>query len=164
LIPISFYSLGVYDTILFTSLEVSDQWLESTFRIKDPDEAMKERLMSEEAHRMLEKHILSQAENQLDLRGMGEVKVQLHESYIAGSHITLDVAELTKEEKKQIRKSWGLMKKVMTHNVDLNVELNVYVFGVDDMDVTFSSRNKTLRYVANPNNIFPRHHFLESSN
>ncbi len=163
LLPISFYSLGVYDTILFTSLEVSDEWLEKTFEVKDPDNNTKERLLAEEGHRMLEQHIMGQASSLLDLRGMGEVDVTLHESYVTGSHVSLDVSELSNEERKAIRKSWGLLKRVLTHNVNLNVELNVYVFGVDDMDVTFSSHNKTLHFQANPSNVFQRHHFVEAN-
>ncbi len=163
LLPISFYSLNVYDTILFTSLEVTDEWLEGTFQVEIGDQESKEKLLAKEGHRMLEQHILGQASSLLDLSGMGEVEVNLHESYVSGSHITLNVSELDQEEKKAVRKSWGLLKKVLTHNVNMNVELNAYVFGVDDMDVSFASRNTVKHFKANPANVFQRHHFLETS-
>lgn len=163
LLPISFYNLQIYDTILFTSLEVSDEWLQKIFEVDSPDDSLRSVLLAKESHKMLEQHILGQATNLLKLSGMGEVRVELHESYISTNSVSVDVSELDKEEKKSFRKSWGLVKKALTHNVSLNVELNVYVFGVDDMDVTFSSSNRTKKFKANPANVFQRHHFTSSS-
>ncbi len=163
LIPISIYKLQVYDTILFTSLEVSDAWIERTFAVANPEEATKQRLLSEEGHRMLERHILNQAAKSIHFDGMGEVKVKLHESYISGSHAVINVKDLTKEERHSLTASWGLMKKVLTHAVDMNVELNAYVFGVDDLDVTFLFKNKEKHFRANPSNVFQRHKFIETA-
>ena len=55
-------------------------------------------------------------------------------------------------------KSWGLMKKLFTHNLDLNVEMNIYIFGFDDMKIVHYTSDGEIEYRITPHNVFTRHH------
>ena len=163
LLPINFYKLGIYDTLLITALEVSDQWIMDSFRVQDPNDSLKAALLAQQSHQMLEKHILNRAIKIMNFQEMGETDVHLHESFISTKNVNEDVRKLTKDEKRSFRKSWSLIKKALTHDVNLNVEINIYAFGIDDMDVTFTSRKNVRKFVANPSNIFERHSFKGDS-
>ncbi|MDW3193525.1 MAG: hypothetical protein R8G66_14215 [Cytophagales bacterium] len=159
MLPVSFYNLSIYDTLLFASLEVSDEWLEDRFHQQIPSEEAKAKMLASETHTLLQEHIAYQADKHLDLTGMGEMQIQLHETYVSTSEVTTDLRGLSKEERELITSSWSLIKKSLSHNAHLNIESNVYVFGVDDMDVTFTSGNIQKHFKVTPTNIFERHEF-----
>ncbi len=159
MLPVSFYNLSVYDTLLFASLEVSDQWLEDRFHKQIPSDEAKAEMLASETHTLLQEHIATQAGKHLDLSGMGEMEIQLHETYVSTSEVTTDLRGLSKEEREVITQSWSLIKKSLSHNAHLNIESNVYVFGVDDMDVTFISGSNEKHFKVTPRNIFQRHEF-----
>lgn len=93
--------------------------------------------------------------------GMSEVEVELKESYISTSSIHMHIAELTKQERREFRDSWGLIKKAFAHDVDLNIEMNVYIFGSDDIQLHYYAKGQTYEYKITPRNIFTRHKFVE---
>lgn len=159
MLPVSFYNLSIYDTLLFASLEVSDEWLEDRFHKKIPSEEEKAKLLASETHILLQEHIANQAGRHLDLSGMGEMQIQLHETFVSTSKVTRDLKDMDKTEREILTKSWGLIKRSLSHNAHLNVESNVYVFGIDDMDVTFTSGQKEQHFRVTPTNIFDRHDF-----
>lgn len=161
LVPISFYNLAIYDTLLFSVLEVSDNWLSAKFQYDDlSDQKVKQDLLSLENHDLLSEHMYHQA-LQSSRTEIAEVKVSLHETYISTNTIHLHTGALSKEEKHEFKKSWGLFKKLFSHNVTLNIELNVYIFGYDDMEVLVEGKRGKELYKVTPGNIFTRHHFLE---
>lgn len=157
MLPVSFYNLSIYDTLLFASLEVSDQWLEDRFHRQIPSEEEKKQLLISETHTLLLEHIASQAGKHMDLSGMGEMEIILHETYVNTSDVTTDLRGLSKEERELITQSWSIIKKSLSHNAHLNIESNVYVFGVDDMDVTFKSGEIEKHFRVTTKNIFQRH-------
>lgn len=161
LVPINIYSYAIYDTLLFSVLEVSDQWIKDEFWQNDMnDDSVKAHLLSLENHSLLSDHMANLAmKNTND--DITEMKVNLHESYITTSSIDLHMAELTEKEKREFRKSWGLLKKAFTHNIGLNVEMNIYVFGYDDMEVKYFSNGEYKSYQINPSNIFEHHNFVD---
>lgn len=159
MLPVSFYNLSIYDTLLFASLEVSDQWLEDRFHQRIPSDEAKAKMLASETHTLLQEHIAYQAGKHLDLSGMGEMQIKLHETYVSTSEVTTDLRGLSKDEREVITKSWSLIKKSLSHNAHLNIESNVYVFGLDDMDVTFVSGSTEKHFKVTPTNIFERHEF-----
>lgn len=159
MLPVSFYNLSIYDTLLFASLEVSNEWLENKFHQKIPSEEARAKMLASETHILLKEHIANQAGKHLNLSGMGEMKIRLHETYVSASEVTTDLRGLSKEERELITSSWSLIKKSLSHSTHLNIESNVYVFGVDDMDVTFTSGEIEKHFKVTPANIFQRHGF-----
>lgn len=159
MLPVSFYNLSIYDTLLFASLEVSDQWIEDRFNRQDPTDEEKARLLASETHTLLQEHIANQAGKELGLSGMGEMQIRLHETYVSTSQVTTDLKNLDKEEREVVTQSWSLIKRSLSHNAHLNIESNVYVFGIDDMDVTFISGDDEQHFRVTPTNIFTRHEF-----
>ncbi|MEP2026876.1 MAG: hypothetical protein ABJH98_08825 [Reichenbachiella sp.] len=159
LVPISIYSLAVYDTILFSVLEVSNVWLEREFPYDDfKNDSIKSSLLSIKNHALLAEHIYDQALSETKT-SMGEVKLELDETFISTNTIHENVGEMTRREKDDFQSHWGLLKKAFTHNIDLNVEMNVYVFGFDDLEVKCKNVRGTSSFKVTPNNIFRRHHF-----
>jgi hypothetical protein len=161
LVPINIYSHAIYDTLLFSVLEVSDEWIKDKFWEKNVNsDSDKAHLLSIENHRILSNHMAEQAfENVNEV--IAEMKVNLQEGYISTSSISYHISTLTEEEKKEFRKSWTLLKKALTHNVDLNVEMNIYVFGYDDMNVSYFAGGEESTFKITPSNIFARHRFVE---
>ncbi len=161
MVPVNVYSLAIYDTLLFSVIEVSEQWLADRFYNNDlEDDSVVSHLLSIENHRLLSRHMYEQA-----MKGrpddITEIEISLHESYVSSSSIHLHVSDLSDEEKKEFRRTWGLMKKVFSHDVNLNIEMNVYIFGYDDMNVIYHTKSDKKIYKVTPNNIFTRHHFIE---
>jgi len=162
LVPVNIYPLAIYDTLLFSVLEVSDEWLHERFWQNNlKDDSVKNNLLSIENHSLLSHHLADLAMRAANDE-INELKVNLHESYISTNSIHLHIADLASEEKKSLRKSWGLLKKAFTHNIDLNVEMNIYIFGQDDMEVIYYAEDRYKRFGINPTNIFTRHHFNEN--
>ncbi|UXP31480.1 hypothetical protein N6H18_14095 [Reichenbachiella agarivorans] len=161
LVPISIYSLAIYDTLLFSVIEVSDAWLEREFPYVDyTNDSIKSSLLSLKNHELLANHLYSQAMKQTRAE-IGKVKVDLKESYITTNSVTEHVSNLDEEEKRQIRNHWGLLKKAFTHDIELNVEFNIYVFGFNDLEVACSNKRGDFTVKITPTNIFQRHHFVE---
>lgn len=161
LVPISIYSLAVYDTILFSVLEVSDTWLEREFPYDNfKNDSIKSSLLSIKNHALLAEHIYDQALTEANT-SMGEVQLELDETFISTNTIHEDVGKMSRREKDEFKSHWGLLKKAFTHNVDLNVEMNVYVFGFDDLEVKCKNVRGESRFKVTPGNIFRRHHFQE---
>ncbi|MDW3210810.1 MAG: hypothetical protein R8N23_13120 [Reichenbachiella sp.] len=161
LVPISIYSLAVYDTILFSVLEVSDIWLEREFPYDDfKNDSIKSSLLSIKNHALLAEHIYDQALDESNT-SMGEVQLELDETFISTNTIHESVGKMTRREKEDFKSHWGLLKKAFTHNVDLNVEMNVYVFGFDDLEVKCKNVRGVSNFRVTPGNIFQRHHFQE---
>lgn len=159
LVPVDFYSLIIYDTLLFSILEVSDQWLIDKYRYHDLENTEeKERLMSIENHDRLARHMYEQGRDAKEI-GISEISVELREGYITSNTIYLHMSELTADEKKDFRKSWSLMKKAFAHDVNLNIEMNIYIFGTDDMQLNYYDKGVEKEYKITPGNIFTRHHF-----
>lgn len=161
MVPISIYSMAIYDTLLFSILEVSDEWIRREFPYDQiENDSIKSSLLSLKNHELLAHHLYNQA-LRLSSSEMGKVKVELNESYISTSSIHEHTSNLTREEKELMRKHWGVLKKAFTHVVDLNVEFNIYTFGFNDMEVTVKNRKGEYSVKITPNNLFRRHHFLE---
>ena len=161
LVPISIYSLAVYDTILFSVLEVSDTWLEREFPYDNfKNDSIKSSLLSMKNHELLAAHIYDQALSS-NRTEMGEVQLELDETFISTNTIHENVGSMTKKEKDMFKSHWSLIKKAFTHNIDLNVEMNVYVFGFDDLEVNCKDARGQSRFKVTPGNIFRRHHFLQ---
>lgn len=161
LVPISIYSLAVYDTILFSVLEVSDIWLEREFPYDNfKNDSIKSSLLSIKNHALLAEHIYDQALDESNT-SMGEVQLELDETFISTNTIHESVGKMTRREKDDFKSHWGLLKKAFTHNVDLNVEMNVYVFGFDDLEVKCKNVKGVTNFRVTPGNIFQRHHFQE---
>lgn len=161
LVPISIYSLAVYDTILFSVVEVSDIWLRREFPYDNfKNDSIKSALLSIKNHELLAEHIYDQALSESNT-SMGEVQLELNETFISTNTIHENVGQLNKKEKEDFKSHWGLLKKAFTHNVDLNVEMNVYVFGFDDLEVSCKNVRGTTNFKVTPSNIFKRHHFQE---
>lgn len=161
LVPVDIYPLMIYDTLLFSVVEVSDSWLREKYYYHDlTNDSVKSELLSTVNHDLITDHMFDQVmreRNQLN----AEVQVKLHESYISTNHINLNTHDMSKEEKKEIMHSWGLMKKLLTHNLDLNVEMNIYIFGYDDMRIIHYTSEGETNYRITPRNVFTRHHFIE---
>lgn len=161
LVPISIYSLAVYDTILFSVVEVSDTWLQREFPYDNfKNDSIKSGLLSLKNHELLAEHIYDQALTEANTT-MGEVRLELNETFISTNTIHENVGKLNKREKEDFKSHWGLLKKAFSHNVDLNVEMNVYVFGFDDLEVKCKSARGTNSFKVTPSNIFTRHHFQD---
>ncbi|MFY0688417.1 MAG: hypothetical protein JXQ90_14680 [Cyclobacteriaceae bacterium] len=164
MVPVDFYNLAIYDTLLFAVLELSDEYLERKYfsnDLTDPQE--RARIMQIENHDLLKEHLFQQALKVTEDKKFTEIQVDLHESYISSSDLTLELSELTKDEKKSFRHSWSLVEKAFSHTVHLNIEMNIYIFGHDDMDITYEIDRKKYKYRITPGNIFTRHHFLEEN-
>lgn len=159
MLPVSFYNLSIYDTLLFASLEVSDQWINDRFSRQIPSDEEKAKLLASETHTLLQEHIANQAGRELKLTGMGEMQIKLHETYVSTNKVTTDLRDLEKDERDVVTESWSLIKKSLAHNTHLNIESNVYVFGIDDMDVTFITGDTERHFRVTPTNIFTRHAF-----
>ena len=135
LVPVNFYSYAIYDTLLISVLEVSDQWLQRKHYYSDlKNDSIRSELLSLENHAFLAEHMYHQALRTTKL-DVAEVQVKLNESYISNNSVHLGLGKLTNKEKKEFRESWGMMKRLLSHNVELYVEMNVYVFGTDDMKI-----------------------------
>lgn len=161
MVPVNIYSMAIYDTLLFSVLEVSDEWIKEKFWERNvTNDSVKAHLLSIENHRILSEHMVHLA---LGRTGddITEMEVKLHEGYISTASISYHINNLTNSEKRDFRKSWGLIKKALTHNVDLNVEMNIYIFGYDDMEVNYYSDGDIRTHRITPQNIFKRHHFIE---
>lgn len=161
LIPINFYSYAIYDTLLISVLEVSDHWLKQKHYYSDiKNDSIKSSLLSKENHDLLAEHMTHQAlkSNRVN---MAEVEIKLHETYVSNNTLHMGLGKLTPKEKKEFREFWGMMKKLLTHNVDLNAELNMYVFGYNDMEVDVTYGKSNTIHKITPGNIFIRHHFEE---
>lgn len=162
LVPISIYPLNIYDTLLFSVLEVSDEWLGARFFNNDlEDDSVKAHLLTVENHTLLSKHMYDQALSQ-NYHEVTQAQISLHESYISTSSIPVHVKDLDDSEKKEIRKRWGVMKKALMHNISMNVEMNVYIFGYDDMEVVYLTKRGSRTYKITPQNVFTRHEFLDA--
>jgi hypothetical protein len=85
----------------------------------------------------------------------------IRDSYISTNSILLNTHELDKEEREKIMKSWGLFKRLLTHNLELSVEMNIYIFGHDDMSIIHYTDRGSTEYRITPSNVFTRHHFEE---
>lgn len=162
LVPVDIYPLTIYDTLLFSVVEVSNAWLKDKYYFHDiTDDSVKSNLLATVNHDLLTRHMYEQvlAEQR---QQSAEVEVKLHESYISTSSIFLHTSGLEKSEKKKMMESWGLLKKVFTHNLELNVEMNIYIFGYDDMRIVhYTGGDNKVEYKITPRNIFTRHHFIE---
>jgi DNA-binding transcriptional regulator YiaG len=142
-------------------LEVSEQWVVKRYYQRNlADPAEKRRILAQENHDLLTQHMFQRAMNTTN-KEVSEIQIKLKERYISTEEIHQHVKDLSESEKKDFRESWGLMKKVFSHNVNLNVEMNVYIFGQDDMDVVYLIDDKEIVFRINPKNIFPRHHFQD---
>ncbi len=160
MVPVDIYPLAIYDTLLFSVIEVSDNWLHENHFEEDLDnKEIKAKILSDENHHVLTNHMYDQvlASGSKDLT---EVEIKLHESYISTETVLLDIKDMDKEERESMLKNWGLMKRILTHNVSLNIEINVYIFGRDDMQIVKYTRSGSESFRITPSNIFKRHHFL----
>jgi len=163
MVPVDIYPLVIYDTLLFSVLEVSDEWLKDKFYYHDlSDDSVKSHLLSLENHDLITEHMYDQVMAS-QRKSSAEVEVRLHESYITTNSIEINTHELEKSEKAQMLRSWSIFKKLLSHNLELNVEMNVYIFGHDDMSIVMYSNDVTEEYRITPGNIFRRHHFLDDS-
>ncbi|MFY0628148.1 MAG: hypothetical protein JXR07_17755 [Reichenbachiella sp.] len=161
LVPISIYSLAIYDTLLFSVLEVTDNWLERGFPYEDlKDESVKSSILSLKNHDLLAEHLYDQTLKNVH-SSIGQFKIHLQESYISTNSVHEHMGNMSKEEKDLVRHNWGLLKKAFSHDVDLNVELNIYVFGFNDLEVLCKNKKGNFTYKITPNNIFKRHHFAD---
>ncbi|PIB35212.1 hypothetical protein BFP72_07285 [Reichenbachiella sp. 5M10] len=161
LVPISIYNLAIYDTLLFSVIEVSDAWIAREFPYEHTEiDSVKSALLSMKNHELLAHHLYSQALQQSNV-DIGKVDIDLTESYISSSTIQEHISHLERGEKDQVRSSWGLLKKAFTHVVDLNVEFNIYVFGFNDLEVACHNKRGNYTVKITPSNIFQRHHFVE---
>lgn len=160
MVPVDIYPLTIYDTLLFSVLEVSDNWLyQNHFEEKLDDPEVKARILSDENHHLLTKHMYEQVLSNRS-SDLTEVQIKLHESYISTQSVMVDVKDMTKAEKEDMLKNWGFLKKIMTHDINLNIEINIYIFGHDDMRIIKYTREGSESYRITPSNIFTRHHFL----
>tara|TARA_Y100000310_G_scaffold336983_1_gene422899 strand:+ start:1444 stop:2229 length:786 start_codon:yes stop_codon:yes gene_type:complete len=161
LVPVDIYPLLIYDTLLFSVVEVSDEYLNEKYYYHDlKDDSVKSAVLSDLNHHMITNHMFDQIMAEQKQR-TAEVEVKLHESYISTNSISLNTHDMTRDEKKEIMKSWGLMKKLFTHNLSMNVEMNIYIFGFDDMNIVHYVEEGEKSYRITPRNIFTRHHFVE---
>ena len=159
LVPISIYSAAIYDTLLFSVLEVTDCWLQREYPYaKLSNDSIKSSLLSLKNHDLFASHLYEQALEQTSSE-MGRFKIHVQESYITSNTVHEQLSHLSKEEREKIKRKWSLLKKALSHNIDLNVELNMYVFGFNDMEVIIQHINKPEYYKITPSNIFTRHHF-----
>lgn len=161
MVPVDIYPLAIYDTLLFAVLEVSDAWLKEKYYYHDlEDDSVKAELLASENHDLLTRHMNQQVMDERR-QSSAEIEVRLHESYISTNTIQINTHKLEKSEKKAMMESWGLFKKMLSHNLALNVEMNIYIFGYDDMEIVHYTANGNYVYKITPSNIFTRHHFLE---
>lgn len=160
MVPVDIYPLAIYDTLLFSVIEVSDNWLYQNHFEEDLDDPeVKAKILSDENHHLLTNHMYEQVLSS-QTKNLTEVQIKLHESYISTQTVMLDVKDMSKEEKESVLKNWGFIKRIMTHDVNLNVEINIYIFGHDDMQIVKYTRDGSQSYKITPTNIFTRHHFL----
>lgn len=160
LVPVDIYPLMIYDTLLFSVVEVSDDFLYEKYYYHDlKDDSVKSAVLSDLNHSLITNHMFEQimAEQK---QSTAEVEVKLHESYISTNSISLNTHNMNNDEKREIMKSWGLMKKLFTHNLSMNVEMNIYIFGYDDMRIVHYTEKGEIDYRITPGNVFTRHHFL----
>ncbi|MCV9385822.1 hypothetical protein [Reichenbachiella ulvae] len=161
MVPISIYNMAIYDTLLFSVIEVSDEWVRREFPYDDiEDDSTKSHLLTLKNHELLAHHLYSQA-LKISHTSMGQVHVDLNESYISSGSIHEHTSNLSKHEKDEMRRHWGVLKKAFTHVIDLNVEFNIYVFGFNDLEVSVKNRKGDYSITITPKNVFQRHHFLE---
>lgn len=161
LVPISIYSLAVYDTILFSVLEVSDKWMERAFPYKDiSNDSIKSALLSDKNHYLLGQHVYEQALKESN-SSMGEVTLEFEENYVSSSTVHENLDSFSELEKTKVKHHWGLLKSAFSHSVGLNVEMNVYVFGYNDIVVSCKNNRGKSNFKVTPSNIFKRHHFKE---
>lgn len=161
MVPVDIYPLIIYDTLLFSIVEVSDEYIKDKFYYHDlKNDSVKASILSDLNHDLITRHMFGQVmaeKNQYN----AEVEVKLHESYISTNTISLNMKELSAEERRELVKSWGALKKLLAHNLNMNVEMNIYIFGFDDMSIIHYTESGMQEYKINPRNIFTRHHFLE---
>ena len=161
LVPINIYSLAIYDTLLFSVLEVTDYWLDRTFPYENfKIDSVKSGVLSLKAHDILVEHLYDQTLHQMHLE-MGQFKIHIQESYVGANSFHEHIGELSKDEKQMVRSHWGLLKKAFSHQVDLNVEFNIYVFGFNDLEVNCKTKEREFNHKITPSNIFTRHHFSD---
>lgn len=159
LVPISVYSMAIYDTLLFSVIEVTDNWLEHEFPYDNfRDDSVKSSILSLKNHDLLAEHLYDQTLSTIHA-DIGRFKISLEESYISTNSVHEHMSDLSNSEKDLVRHNWGLLKKAFSHNVDLNVELNIYVFGFNDLEVLCNNKKGLFTHKITPENIFPRHHF-----
>ena len=161
LIPINFKTHNITDTLLISVLEVSDSWLKKRHYYSDiENDSVKSHLLSSHNHNLVAEHMFHQAiEN--DRFDVAEVTIKLHESYMSNNTVKVDYGKLTSEEKKEIKETWTATKRLLSHNAEMNAEMNVYVFGLDAMELDVIQNGVQNNYVITPSNIFTRHHFEE---
>lgn len=161
LVPVSIYKYAIYDTLLFSVIEVSENWLEHEFPYDDlSNDSIKHSLLGLKNHNLLSEHLYHQALGS-NKTNMGQVDVVLNESYISTGSLEEHMGHMTHEEKELFREHWGLFKKVFAHNISLDIEMNIYIFGFEDMEVLTKGNKGENLYKVTPANIFTRHHFKE---
>lgn len=162
LVPVSIYKYAIYDTLLFSVLEVSKNWLEHEFPYENiADDSTKHALLALKNHNLLSEHLYHQALGHTRTN-MGQVDVVLNESYISTGAVETHMSNLSHEEKELFREHWGLFKKAFAHSVNLDIEMNIYIFGFEDMEVKTKGNKGEYVYRVTPKNIFQRHHFQEN--
>lgn len=161
MVPVDIFPLVIYDTLLFSIVEVSNELLNDKYYYHDlENDSVKSSVLANLNHELITRHMFDQIMAEQGQYN-AEVKVKLHESYISTNTITLKVNDLTKEERDEIIKSWGAMKRIFSHNLNMNVEMNIYIFGFDDMSIVQYMQEGEKEYRVTPRNIFTRHHFLD---
>ncbi len=161
MVPISIYSMAVYDTLLFSVLEVTDTWLEREFPYDNlKDDSVKSGVLSMKNHDLLIEHLYEETLHSMHAE-MGQFKIHLRESYVGANSFHEHLSDLTKEEKEMVRNHWGLLKKAFSHGVDMNVEFNIYIFGFNDLEVKCKTKEREFIHRITPSNIFARHLFTD---
>ncbi len=161
LVPVDIAPLMIQDTLLFSVVEVSNDFLaEKYYHYNLKNDSVKSALLSALNHDLITNHLF---EHLMEMRKLqtAEVRVELQESYLSTNTISLNRHEMGEKEKYEIMKHWGLLKKMLTHNVDMNVEMNIYIFGADAMRIVHYMESDTINYGITPRNVFARHHFAE---
>ena len=105
MVPVDIYPLAIYDTLLFSVLEVSDNWLyQNHFEEDINNDEVKAKILSDENHHLLTNHMYEQvlATKSKDLT---EVQIKLHESYISTQSVMVDIKDMSKEEKEKVLKN-----------------------------------------------------------
>lgn len=162
LVPVSIYKYAIYDTLLFSVIEVSKNWLENEFPYDNiKNDSVKHALLALKNHNLLSEHLYHQALGHTRTN-MGQVDVVLNESFVSTATIEEHLGDMTHAEKELFREHWGLFKKAFAHSVDLDIEMNIYIFGFEDMEVKTRGNKGEYIYKVTPRNIFQRHHFKQN--
>lgn len=160
MVPVSIYPLMIYDTLLFSMIEVSDNWLQEKYYFHNlEDDSVKYTLLETVNHEMLTRHLFEQVLGQRHQEN-AEVEVKLHESYISTNTVSVSTQSVDSEEKNTLMHSWGTLKRIFSHNLEMNVEMNVYIFGFDDLQIGHYTDKGVVKYQVTPGNIFDRHRFI----